>query len=176
MPQVRRATATQLPRRACQLASFPAHMDSGPPSRFEPWSWYLRRRARNLLLKLRAAVGPPALPSLAFPAPVEVPTLRLSAGEWVRVRPFLDIQSTLDARGGLRGCRFAPGMRAYCGRRLRVAKVVARFFDEAHGRMLRGRHLVLLEGAYCDGSISPSTQGCDRMCFYFWRAEWLERA
>lgn len=165
-----------MPRRVCQLASFPALMESGPPSRTEPWSWYLRRRARNLFLKVRAAVRlpiPPPVPGLGAPAE---PAPALQAGEWVRVRPHAEILSTLDARGALKGCRFAVGMKAFCGQRMKVARVVERFFDEAHGRMLRGRHLVLLEGAYCDGSISPGTQGCDRLCFYFWRAEWLERA
>jgi hypothetical protein len=41
--------------------------------------------------------------------------------------------------------------------------------------MLKCRNIVLLENVYCDGSGHPDTRGCDRMCFFFWRTEWLER-
>jgi hypothetical protein len=41
--------------------------------------------------------------------------------------------------------------------------------------MLKARNIVLLERVYCDGSGTLETQGCDRMCFYFWRTEWLEK-
>jgi hypothetical protein len=93
----------------------------------------------------------------------------------VRVRTEEQIRGTLDQDGRLRGCGFGLGMYRHCGKEYRVAKVVERFFDEAQWRMLKARHLVLLEGVHCDGSSVPETQGCDRMCFYFWRAEWLER-
>jgi hypothetical protein len=66
-------------------------------------------------------------------------------------------------------------MYEYCGKELRVAKVVNRFFDEARWRMLKAGNMVLLEGVHCDGSSISDTQGCDRMCFYFWRTEWLEK-
>jgi hypothetical protein len=66
-------------------------------------------------------------------------------------------------------------MYQYCGKELRVAKVVNRFFDEARSHMLKARNMVLLEGVCCDGSNSSDSTGCDRMCFYFWRTEWLEK-
>ncbi|MCY2954889.1 MAG: hypothetical protein NTU53_23405 [Planctomycetota bacterium] len=56
-----------------------------------------------------------------------------------------------------------------------MAKRVDRFFDEARWRMLKCRGVVLIDGAYCDGSGHPDTRGCDRMCFFFWRTEWLEK-
>jgi hypothetical protein len=160
----------------CQLESFPSQFDKGPPSREEPWSWYFRRRARAAGRKIlrmcshlvRRPVAPPG-PSTPLAAP------ELKPGDLVRVRSADFIRSTLDERGGHRGCGFGLGMYQYCGQELRVAKVVNRFFDEARWRMLKARNMVLLEGVHCDGSGSPETQGCDRMCFYFWRTEWLEK-
>ncbi len=169
----------------CQLEAFPSQLACGPPSRDEPWSWYLRRRARALRARIgatrlgglarRLLRGPrPPAPALTLdPAQIVSPVLQ--AGDRVRVRPAEYIRGTLDATGALKGCAFALGMYPYCGREFRVAKVVGRFFDEARWRMLRARNLVILEGVHCDGASSPDTQGCDRMCFYFWRNEWLER-
>lgn len=158
----------------CQLEAFPAAEPFGAPSREEPWSWYLRRRARSALRRLgalvqrvlgRAPTRPP--PS----APLEAPDLR--AGDRVRVRSAEYIRSTL-VDGRLSGCAFGQGMFQYCGKELRVARVVERFFDEARFRMLKARRMVLLEGVHCEGADLPDTQRCDRMCFYFWRTEWLE--
>jgi hypothetical protein len=99
----------------------------------------------------------------------------LQVGDWVRVRSAQYIRETLDAQGGYRGCGFGLGMYGLCGEELRVAKVVRRFYDEARGRMLKANNMVLLAGVYCDGSSCLSTRGCDRMCSYFWRTEWLEK-
>ncbi len=160
----------------CQLESFPVELPGGPPSRKEPWSWYLRRRTRHLFIKLRRLAARltgrrpvPASPSPAGPAP------ELRAGDLVRVRTAEYIRTTLDGGGAYRGCGFGSGMFQYCGKEFRVVKVVARFFDEGRGRMLKSRNLVLLDGVHCDGASSPDTLGCDRMCFYFWRTEWLEK-
>jgi hypothetical protein len=98
-----------------------------------------------------------------------------NVGDRVRVRSAEEIRRSLDAKGGLKGCSFGSGMFEYCGKEFRVARVVRQFFDEARFRMLRARNMVLLEGVHCDGSSLADTQGCDRMCFYFWRTEWLEK-
>jgi hypothetical protein len=159
----------------CQLEAFPARLEVGPPGRDEPWSWYLKRRARALGERLMRALGVGAqAPRPPAPAP-RLPAPRLAPGDRVRVRSAEDIRSTLDEKGALSGCAFGVGMYAYCGKELRVARVVERFFDEARWRMLRARDLVLLGGVHCDGASHPDTRGCDRMCFYFWRTEWLER-
>jgi hypothetical protein len=160
----------------CQLQAFPSQFEKGPPSREEPWFWYFRRRGRGAVRKImrlvsrliRRRIGPQAGPTL-----LEAPELK--AGDLVRVRSAEYIRSTLDDRGGHRGCGFGLGMYEYCGKELRVAKVVNRFFDEARWRMLKAGNMVLLEGVHCDGSSISDTQGCDRMCFYFWRTEWLEK-
>lgn len=161
---------------ACQLRAFPGQLETGPPGRDEPWLWYLQRRlrgahwkARLLLRRLRGRATQPAQVATVFPA------LALAAGDRVRVRPADEIRSSLDDQGGIRGCAFAPGMFEYCEREFRVARVVNRFFDEARWRMLRARSMVLLEGVHCDGASLAETRGCDRMCFYFWRTEWLEK-
>ncbi len=98
----------------------------------------------------------------------------LHEGDIVRVRSLEQIRETLDANGGCHGCAFLEPMARYCGQELRVAKCLQRFFDEKRWRMLKCRNVVLLEGAFCDGSGHPDTLGCDRMCLFFWRIEWLE--
>ncbi|MBN1491110.1 MAG: hypothetical protein JXA69_14450 [Phycisphaerae bacterium] len=95
-------------------------------------------------------------------------------GMKVRVRSQLEIDVTLDATGRCRGCAFLAPMAAYCGQVFQVARCVGQFFDERQWRMLKCKNVVLLEGVYCDGSGHPDTRGCDRMCFFFWRTEWLE--
>lgn len=158
----------------CQLEAFPARLEAGPPSREEPWAWYVRRRLGGLVRKLRSFAAGGRAPEAA-PGAATAPLLLLKPGDRVRVRSAEEIRRTLDGNGALKGCAFGVGMYAYCGKELRVVRVVERFFDEARWRMLRGRNLVLLDAAYCDGSSVRDTQGCDRMCFYFWRTEWLER-
>jgi hypothetical protein len=164
----------------CQLEGFPPSLETGAPSRHEPWSWYVRRRVLGLLLRLRwewsklwarphKAMVPPK------PRPAPLPGPELQPGDRVRVRSAEYVQSTLDVKGYLKGCGFGLGQYQYCGREFRVIRRVDSFFDEAQGRMLRGRNLVLLHGVHCDGSSSRWTNGCDRMCFYFWRTEWLEK-
>ena len=164
----------------CQLEAFPAELQSGPPTREEPWSWYLRRRGRGLVRKVvsrvrasldRAGRSEAAVPSLG--RPLFAPALQ--EGDRVRVRPAEYVRSTLDANGRYRGCAFAKAMYQYCGVELRVIRRVERFFDEKSWRMLRARNMVLLEGTLCDGSSLRDTGGCDRMCHFFWRTEWLEK-
>jgi len=165
------------PAVGCQLQSFA----ETPPSLAEPWLSYFRRRAKagglrlvRLARRLSGRVAsPPATPApaptLAHPAP------ELHEGDRVRVRPAAEIRAMLDERGFFRGCGFSRGMYQFCGKELRVAKRIERFFDEARWRMLKAHNLVLLEGAHCDGTPIQDTRGCDRMCFYFWRTEWLEK-
>lgn len=81
----------------------------------------------------------------------------------------------LDKHRKHRRCASGLGMYQQCGKELRVAKVVNLFFDEARWRRLKARNMVLLEGVHCHDSSISETTGCDRMCFYFWRTEWLEK-
>lgn len=169
----------------CQLEAFPPLLESGAPSREEPWSWFLRRKLRQLRAEVGARTGlaalrkrllrgrgSPARLDAVAPAPQTAPLLRV--GDLVRVRAAEAIRSTLDGNGSLKGCAFGVGMYRYCGKEFRVVRIVERFFDEGRWRMLKARNLVLLEGVYCDGQDLADTKGCDRMCFFFWRTEWLE--
>lgn len=159
----------------CQLEAFPAELQGGPPSREEPWGTYVQRRFLYLRVKIdkkvRKLLGrePEPVPAREFPAP------ELKAGDVVRVRSAEYINATLDEKFMYRGCSFGAGMYRYCGQELKVLRVVNRFFDEGRSRMLKARHMVLLDGVHCDGSNTPETEGCDRMCYFFWRTEWLEK-
>lgn len=137
----------------------------------------LRTRVRWLLSAIRGERGDSrAMCGIAGSAPAErSAAVELAAGDHVRVRSPEEIAATLDDRGRCHGCAFLRPMLQYCGREFSVARVVTQFFDEARGRMLTCRNIVLLAGVFCDGSGHPATRGCERMCFFFWRTEWLER-
>lgn len=156
----------------------------------EPWSWYVRRRVRwrvwqcrKVIWKLKTLVkrmiGYPVRkpgPCLPTGTKAALPCKDLQPGDCVRVRSLEEIEHTLDANNRCHGCALLWPMRQYCGQEFRVIKRVERFFDENRWRMLKCKNVVLLEGVYCDGTGGhPDTRGCDRMCFYFWRTEWLER-
>lgn len=100
--------------------------------------------------------------------------LKLKAGEWVIVQPKEVILATLDANARLEGLPFQPEMFAYCGRKLRVAKVAHKTCDNIKKtggrRMLRAVHL---EGARCDGAQHGD---CQADCVFFWKEAWLRRA
>lgn len=100
--------------------------------------------------------------------------LGLHAGDWVVVRSKEEILGTLDGDGCLDALPFQPEMLAYCGRRLRVAKVAHKTCDNIRktgGR--RMRDAVHLEGSRCDGSAHG---GCQADCVFFWKEVWLRRA
>jgi hypothetical protein len=98
---------------------------------------------------------------------------QLKAGDLVRVRSLEEIQSTLDHWRQLRGCTFMPEMAEYCGTTQQVLKPMKRFVDERDLRVKRTRGIILLEGVNCQGTAEFGP--CDRSCFLFWRAEWLEK-
>ena len=100
--------------------------------------------------------------------------LGLRAGDWVIVRSRQEILATLDERARLESLPFQPEMLAFCGRRMRVAKVAHKTCDtiqKTGGR--RMTNAVHLEGGRCDGS---SHGGCMADCVFFWKEAWLKRA
>lgn len=135
---------------------------------------YLRRRALVFLRGLarryrgfvRAQEPRPLLPGWTNEAS------NVQKDDFVRVRSLEEISQTLDERGYTKGCKFMAQMAGYCGQHYRVAGRIEMFFDEARCRTLQCKNLVLLDHVYCDGS---AVGGCDRMCFLFWRTEWLEK-
>jgi hypothetical protein len=98
----------------------------------------------------------------------------LRAGDWVVVRSEAEILATLDEQARLDGLPFQPEMLAFCGRRLRVAKVAHKTCDNI--KKTGGRRMtsaVHLEGARCDGG---GHGGCQADCVFFWKEAWLRRA
>jgi hypothetical protein len=99
--------------------------------------------------------------------------LGLKVGEWVIVRSREEILATLDERACLERLPFQAEMLAFCGRRMRVAKVAHKTCDniEKTGgrRMVDAVHL---EGGRCDGARHG---GCQADCVFFWKEAWLRR-
>jgi hypothetical protein len=92
-------------------------------------------------------------------------------GDEVEVRSLDEIRSTLDATGCLAAMPFMREMERFCGRKLRVVRVVDKIYDYNRTRLMR--HLdrcVLLSGLRCDGSDHG---GCQAACYLLWRVEWL---
>ena len=103
--------------------------------------------------------------------------LGLKPGERVRVRSWAEIEQTLDADKCCGGLGWLPLQQHHCGKTYAVVRRVDRFFDERARRLLKLRDVVLLDGVHCippkDGPWSYA--GCERMCFLFWKEDWLER-
>ena len=137
----------------------------------------LKRKLRKLYLTVLKNPHPghatPRPPADAVPAPTASQS-RLWTGDTVRVRSVGEIEVTLDQWGKLKGCRFMPEMRQYCGSTQHVLKPMERFFDECEYAVKKANGLVLLEGVMCQGVRDSGP--CDRSCFFFWRQEWLEPA
>lgn len=159
----------------CQLEAVASSLRDREPGLDEPWTWYVRRRARGAWRRLTRAIGRLGGAGSTLAATPVQPTATFAAGDLVRVRSAEEIRRTLDAKGGIKGCFLASGMYQFSGRELRVLRPVRRFFDEGRYRMLRAKDMVLLDGVHCDGASLPDTGGCDRQCYYFWRTEWLEK-
>jgi hypothetical protein len=94
-------------------------------------------------------------------------------GDEVRVKSKEDISKTLDGWKRYKGCRFMDEMWKYCGGTHKVYKKVNFILNEKTIKMRRFNHVYLLEGLICEGTWP--FKNCDRSCFYFWRAEWLEK-
>jgi len=108
---------------------------------------------------------------------VHISTLNLREGEWVRVKSFEDIKTTLDENNKFQGLSFTFAQKKFCGGTYRVFKRLERVFDERKWKLSRIKNVVLLENVYCDGAggIDRDWDGCDRMCFLWWKEIWLER-
>ena len=101
----------------------------------------------------------------------------LRPGDWVEVKPPLDIERTLDANGALDGLPFMPEMLEHVGRRFRVLRKAEKTCVEILGgqyviRELLHNDVFLLQGLRCSGA---SHGGCQRLCMLFWKAAWLRK-
>jgi len=128
----------------------------------------IRNRARHIVSRDK---GKGIVQELAYPArhpPV------LHPGDMVRIKSVAEIRKILDAEGGTQGCGFMHEMYRHCGRQFRILKSVDTFFDEARQRTVRTEGIYLLENCICSGRQRLYPVKCDRNCFFFWRAEWLD--
>ena len=73
-----------------------------------------------------------------------IPSERLQAGDWVKVRPLEEIEATLNHWKQVRGCSFMPEMAKYCGSTQRVLKSMKRFVDERDFRVKKSKGIILL--------------------------------
>jgi hypothetical protein len=95
-------------------------------------------------------------------------------GDEVQVRSLDEIRSTLDATGCLAAMPFMHEMQKFCGRTLRVIRVVDKIYDYNRTRTMRRLdRCVLLSGLRCDGGDHG---GCQAACYLLWRVEWLRHA
>jgi hypothetical protein len=136
----------------------------GPAYMFDRAGDYLQRK---VFKKKRPGTSSPA-PRPASPDEV----LGLKPGEWVEVKSFDEIKSTLDPRGKSRGLLFTPEMMPYVGKRYRVVKRVESIFLEESKQRRTIKNTVILDNVYCHGAGFH----CDRTCFLFWKEAWLKRA
>jgi len=102
--------------------------------------------------------------------------LNLQPGEWVRVRQFEDILTTLDENNRNRGMYFDAEEVPFCGKTYRVKDRVSRIIDEKTGRMLVFKsESIILDGVYCQARYSCKRLFCPRAIYPLWREVWLER-
>jgi len=97
----------------------------------------------------------------------------IKAGDYVRVKSIEEIEATLDSFNELKGCAFLADMYQYCDTTQKVFIKVERFLDERDYKVKTARGLYYLENLFCTGTKVFGR--CDRRCFFFWRAEWLEK-
>ncbi len=101
----------------------------------------------------------------------------LNPGDWVEVKSAAEILATLDGNGTLDALPFMPEMLDLCGRRFQVLRKAEKTCVEiAPGdyaiREFLHNDVVLLDGQRCSGA---SHEGCQRLCMFFWKANWLRR-
>jgi hypothetical protein len=125
--------------------------------------------------KARELTGQGAHQGAAAPSPSVA--LGLKEGERVRVRPWSQIEATLDGDERTGGLGWMALQRDFCGGTHTVARRVERFFDERTRKMLKVKGVVLLEGVHCmpPKGGPDDYAGCQRMCLLFWKEAWLER-
>ena len=99
----------------------------------------------------------------------------LQVGDFVKIKSASEIKKFLDKQGKYKGCGFAREMYVHCDKTYKVLKPVSYFYDEAKQKISKAKSIVILENVNCNGSFRLYPMRCDRMCFYFWRTEWLEK-
>lgn len=101
---------------------------------------------------------------------------RIQPGDVVRIRPFAEIERTLDRGWRHRGLYFdVAEMSLYCGGTFTVQDRVQRIIDDRNGEMIELKSdCLILEGVCCTGERSSRRWFCPRRIYSFWREDWLE--
>jgi hypothetical protein len=103
--------------------------------------------------------------------------LDLKPGEYVRVKSYKDILSTLDTDNKNRGLFFDAEMVPYCGGTYKVLRRVQRIINERSGCMTVFKNAcIMLESVICQSRYSECRLFCPRSIQSYWREIWLERA
>ena len=126
------------------------------------------------LRSLSSLVGRPSLsqasrhPPCGQPAPIA--SLNLQPGDFVKVKSYEEILTTLNTNNKNRGMHFDGEMVPYCGGTYRVQGRVERFIDEKTGYMKRLKTpAVILDGVVCRSRYSNHRMFCPRAIFAWWR-------
>lgn len=141
------------------------------------WTRAFARYARWYMSLARQAVvtKPPREPGNVLPTDGHAEKRRLEAGDWVRVKSRTEIEALQQDADIADVVTFIPApMSRFCGRTLRVAKVLDHYYDEIREGLCQAENAVLLEGATCDSS-QLGNRRCGRACLHFWKESWLER-
>ncbi|HTJ45190.1 MAG TPA: GNAT family N-acetyltransferase [Kofleriaceae bacterium] len=103
----------------------------------------------------------------AAPRPI---TAREPAKRHARVRDLDEIERGLDLAGRRDGVTFMPEMAIYAGKRLAIAGVITKVFEDDRW-LAPPRPIYLLDGARCVGARRHGP--CDRACALLWHEDWL---
>ncbi|MBE0699304.1 MAG: hypothetical protein IH586_20465 [Anaerolineaceae bacterium] len=139
----------------------------------KPWNYSVKKHLKKFGNWVVQQPTRQMMPAQAGAKKNTTQPISYTAGEIVRVRSRDEIEGTLDMWKELKGCAFLEEMWQYCGTTQTVLLSMERFLDERDYKVKKCRGIVLLEGINCTGT--PVFGRCDRRCYLFWRAEWLEK-
>lgn len=99
------------------------------------------------------------------------PSPKFARGQWVRVKPWEQIQQTLDRNGSLQGLPFMPEMAKLCGMRFRIVRFANQVCANVGTVKIRKlADVVVLKVDRCDGQFHG---GCEMGCDLLWKTQWL---
>lgn len=108
-------------------------------------------------------------------SPTPVRGLGLTAGKWVRVRPYQEIRATLNSDSRNRGMWFDQEQIFFCNRQFQVEQRVERIINEVTGEMMPMKTpCITLQGVQCPSMYSYHRLFCPRAITPYWREIWLE--
>lgn len=114
--------------------------------------------------------------SIPIGEPTPVQSLNLQPGELVRIKPYQEILTTLNAQNRNRGLYFDAEEVPYCGDTHRVLRRVDRIVNERTGKMqVMKVPCIILDSVICEGRYSECRLFCPRSIYSYWREMWLER-